>query len=605
MGLIGVEMRNKEILDSWKEISDYLNKKARTCYRWEKELGMPVHRYDKDSCRSKVFAYKSEIDRWLEKKSVDINKKSSFNNKQKISILISGLSFLVIVFTILFPFIKKSLLNHSKNPSIAVMPFENSNLAEYEEYLSVGIANEIVSNLSAVKGMNVIPPVAFAGNNDYLGNADKICKKLNVDYLLKGNIEKNESRMTIYAKIVRLKDGKCIWENKYETGVEEIFFVQQNICLKTSELLNANAAQIPPFSIPKENSYNSQAFDYYLKGKYVLNNIVNNNSDPWKLYYQGKHYRDLGTEEGNDLAIKLFNQAIHIDENFAQAYAGLAQCYSNYVNFNWDFNIKWIDKAEDLLKKAHSMSPDLPEYYSSLIQIYLLKHQAFNERTMILASELAQEGIEKYPDNPRLNSIIGYLYYVKFGEEGDETDFDKALEYKEKSYWMNPLGIQNIAYSELLMLNKEYFKAIDVCNSLLDHDPSLMFKFRLGEIHYYAGNLAESETIFQQFESTLKYKIGSQFYLGMISSSRKEIEKAEMLAQKAKTFAPDFFENKLKMASIYLGIGKKELGFECLDTFFDMESVRNKKYIYYKYIDIDRNFVKFKEEIRRKYYGEK
>ena len=59
------------------------------------------------------------------------------------------------------------------------------------------------------------------------------------------------------------------------------------------------------------------------------------------------------------------------------------------------------------------------------------------------------------------------------------------------------------------------------------------------------------------------------------------------------------------MASLYLGIGKKELGFERLDAFFDIESVRNRKYIYYKYIDIDRNFVKFKEEIRRKYYGEK
>ena len=63
-------MKNKEILDTWKEISQYLGKEIRTCSRWEKELGLPVHRIDESSSKSKVFAYKSEIDRWLEERSL-------------------------------------------------------------------------------------------------------------------------------------------------------------------------------------------------------------------------------------------------------------------------------------------------------------------------------------------------------------------------------------------------------------------------------------------------------------------------------------------------------------------------------------------------------
>jgi hypothetical protein len=56
-------------LDSWKEISKYINRGIRTCQRWEKELGLPVYRIDKISISSRVFAYKSEIDHWFKEKT--------------------------------------------------------------------------------------------------------------------------------------------------------------------------------------------------------------------------------------------------------------------------------------------------------------------------------------------------------------------------------------------------------------------------------------------------------------------------------------------------------------------------------------------------------
>lgn len=52
-------------LDGWKEISRYADRDIRTCQRWEKDLGLPVHRVDNHSLRSKVFSYKSEIDEWF------------------------------------------------------------------------------------------------------------------------------------------------------------------------------------------------------------------------------------------------------------------------------------------------------------------------------------------------------------------------------------------------------------------------------------------------------------------------------------------------------------------------------------------------------------
>ncbi|MFQ5721291.1 MAG: FG-GAP repeat domain-containing protein [Candidatus Aminicenantales bacterium] len=60
-------MKNKHILDSWKEIANYLKRDVRTCQRWEKHFGLPIHRLE-DAPKSRVFAYKEEIDKWLELK---------------------------------------------------------------------------------------------------------------------------------------------------------------------------------------------------------------------------------------------------------------------------------------------------------------------------------------------------------------------------------------------------------------------------------------------------------------------------------------------------------------------------------------------------------
>jgi hypothetical protein len=56
---------DKNLLTSWKEIARYLRRDIRTCLRWEKNFGLPIHRIDPNSERSRVFAYKNELDEWL------------------------------------------------------------------------------------------------------------------------------------------------------------------------------------------------------------------------------------------------------------------------------------------------------------------------------------------------------------------------------------------------------------------------------------------------------------------------------------------------------------------------------------------------------------
>ena len=63
------------ILNSWKEIAAYLERGIRTVQRWERDLGLPVHRIGKGK-RSPVFANVSELNFWLSTVEVDRPSKS-------------------------------------------------------------------------------------------------------------------------------------------------------------------------------------------------------------------------------------------------------------------------------------------------------------------------------------------------------------------------------------------------------------------------------------------------------------------------------------------------------------------------------------------------
>lgn len=597
----GKKVKEEEILDSWKVISQYLDRDIRTCARWEKKLGLPIHRFDNSSSRSKVFAYKSEIDQWLKERAIkiELEKRSLWENKRLIAGLISLSAFLFVIFSFIFLRNWITTSHSPKSLSIAVFPFENHDSSEYEEYFSEGITNEIIHNITRLSELKVVPAKLPAEHIKSSENTRQIAKDLNVDFFLKGRLEKNQDTIRLYVQLIRVKDEQSIWDGKFDGKLEDIFIIQENICNKINEILRIAREQRGILLAKDGRTHDYEALDAYLKGNYILSKLNEESDDPWKLYHQGTYYWGRCTPESNELAINLFNQAVKIDSYFALAYIGLAHCYANYVNLFWDYNKIWLDKAEDLLKKARAISHDLPEYYSTLIEIYLLKESCFDEDTRELAFELAQEGIAKYPNHAQLNSILGYCHFQRFGGEGHEADFEKALLYKEKSFWLNPYAIGNVVYAELLMLDKEFYKAIEVCSIIEKNDPSLMAYFRLGEIYYYLGELNKSENIFKQFENApLGLKIDTLSHLAMIASQREDREKALNIIQEIKHISPEEFivGDYLKLASIYIGIRMKELGYNCLKSFFNQRSVKKIPYIYLKYIDIDKNFDQVREE---------
>lgn len=595
-------MKENDILQSWKDISRYLYRDIRTCHRWERDFGLPIHRIDEKSPRSKVFAYKSEIDQWLKERGNSGNHlaPSVWERKELIIGLTTGLILLALFSGYLY-FFKGSSGSLPSEPTLAVLPFENLKSSEYEEYFSEGLTNEITNSLIRLNKIRVVPAVE---NNQYENipeNLSKIQENLQADYFLIGKIEKGKSDIRVIMSLVRGEDNKNIWSEQFESDLEGIFTLEEDICQKIHEKLSIELDDDSLIHSRGGSTKDYRAYEAYLKGNFVLNKIIEQDDDPWKLYHQGKYYLGRWTQEGNELAISLFNQAIEMDKNYALAYIGLAQCYAHYVNFEWDSKIEWLDKAEALMKNAREISPGIPEYYSTLIEINLLKQDCFNEGDRETPLNLAEEAIQKFPNHPQLNSITGFCYLSRFAEKGDETDFEKALEYKERNFLLNPSGINNIRFAELLLLKKDFFKAKEVCRLIEESDSSLYSKGMLGEIYYYSGDLDKSEEIFRQFDFPLNFRIYSLYFLAMIAAQKGEVEEALGLIQKIETLKPEEYgdyDEEFKLASIYAGLGNKELSYDYLESFFNEEHTKRERYIKTKYLEIDRNFDYIRNEER-------
>jgi len=241
-------MRDKEILHSWKDISEYLGRDRKTCFRWEKELGLPIHRIDQDSLRSKVFAYKSEIDKWLNEKANHIEpKKSPFlERKWVIPGLVSVTALLLIVAAVLYFSYRKHSSPYPADLAIAVFPFENSNFSEHEQYLPEGIRKFISSSLSRINNLRVIPSTVLERNNDSYKELKNISEELKITYFLRVQLEKNENKLRICAQLVKPENNKIIWNMESVDRLENIFSILQDICQGIHTRLNPGIDRLYP-----------------------------------------------------------------------------------------------------------------------------------------------------------------------------------------------------------------------------------------------------------------------------------------------------------------------------------------------------------------------
>ncbi len=190
--------------------------------------------------------------------------------------------------------------------SIAVLPFTNLGGNPANEYLSDGITEGVIGNLSHLPKLRMI---AFGSVLRYKGrpvDAAAMARDLAVDALVVGRVTFRPDGLVVSAELIDARDGSRIWGDQYDATSSAIISVPQEISKEVSDQLRSHLSAEEKSRITKRYTENTEAYDLYLKGR----------------YYSAKY-----TREGYLRALDFLRRAIEKDPDYAPAYAGLAGTY--------------------------------------------------------------------------------------------------------------------------------------------------------------------------------------------------------------------------------------------------------------------------------------
>jgi adenylate cyclase len=200
---------------------------------------------------------------------------------------------------------------HDK-PSIAVLPFDNISGDPDQVYFSDGITEDIITELSRFRSLNVIARnSSFAFRNERI-DVGEIARRLRVQFVLEGSVRRAGNRVRITVQLINAPTGAHLWAERYDRELEDVFAVQDEV-VRTVVATVAGRLEVTGAQIAKRKPPESLvAYDYVLRGLEQLN---------------------LEGEEHNSEALRLFQKAVELDPQYAVGHAYLALAvYVEWMN---------------------------------------------------------------------------------------------------------------------------------------------------------------------------------------------------------------------------------------------------------------------------------
>ena len=253
--------------------------------------------------------------------------------------------------------------------SIAVLYFENLSGVKEDEYFRDGITEDIITELSKIKGMQVFARAAVLPFRDKALTPTLIGQQLNAAFALTGSVRRAGNRLRISAQLFDTQRDFALWSDRYDRELQDVFEVQDEIARKIAEALRITLSPSEQKAIADKPTDNLQAYDLYLRGK---------------------NYARRLTRQDLEFALQMFENAVSLDPNFALAHAAIANACAQY-HYHYDRSTSWLDRAVAASQRASSLSKDAPEVLVAEGWI-LYAEQKFEDASRCVRRAIARKG---------------------------------------------------------------------------------------------------------------------------------------------------------------------------------------------------------------------
>ena len=344
--------------------------------------------------------------------------------------------------------------------SIAVLPFQNESGSADLEYLSDGMAETLISNLSQLPNLDVKARSSVFRYKGKATDAKTIARELNVQAFLNGRVRQRGSDLSLFIELVDAQTEKAIWSQTYNRQLANLVSLQTEIALDVSERLRAKLSNLDAQRLAKNYTTNPEAYQLYLRGN----------------YHVGKR-----TEPEIRKGIAYLEQAVSLDANYALGYAALASAYTTLPNYS---KVSWpevMPKVREATNRALTLDNDLSEAHTMLAFIKGVDgDDAGAEREY-------RRAIELNPNSGLAYHLYGQLLFT-------QGKIEEAIVQQRRAMAVEPVSLViNREYGSKLLWGRKYDEAIAQFKKTIELEPGFASAhYGLAIVYQLKGNYADA-----------------------------------------------------------------------------------------------------------------
>jgi non-specific serine/threonine protein kinase len=350
----------------------------------------------------------------------------------------------------------------SRIRSLAVLPFANLDGDPERDYLCDGISESLINSLAGMPGLRVVSRSSSFRFKEREAGPDEIARELNVAAILMGRVQQRGDRLVVSAELVDATQDAQLWGEQYTRSRDDIVAVHSEITRAISEKLQLRLGTTDEEKLERRSTEDSEAY---------------------RLYLRGRHHWYKRTHEDVRQALELFEAAIDLDPGYAQAWAGVADCYA--VGGGQYLEVPWVEartRSRAAAERALKIDEEIAEAHNTLADTLFYYDWDWEgaEREFKRALEL----------NP--NYAIGYAWYSEY--LATMKRFDEAIAATERARELDPLSpVMTHALASALFAAGRYEEVIPLELRVIEEMPDYpMSHLLLADAYWFLGRLDES-----------------------------------------------------------------------------------------------------------------
>ena len=439
----------------------------------------------------------------------------------------------VCVFIVLLAIGIYFLARPNKSPeSIAVLPFANLSADPNTDFVSEGLTDGLLNDLSELPNLAVMSRSSVYHYQGKDIDAQAAGKKLNVQVVLTGRVMVHDDALSVDVELVDVRNNTHIWGGQYREKLTNLLALQYLISKDTSEKLRLRLTGEQHRRLAKRYSEDNEAYQLYLRGRFQLNKR---------------------TPEEVKKAIAYFNQAIAKDPVFALAYAGLADAYDILGDYSYLPPNEALPSAKLAAQKALEIDDTLAEAHTSLA------HVKMYDLEWLGAQQEFKRAIELNPNYSTARQWYANCL-MALGKK------EEALAQIRQAFRVDSLSLNiNEALGFHMYLMRDYAGAIEQQFRTLELDPSFVPAHIALGITYLQK--ARYEDALNEFQKAITLSGGSTDSIGQLAQayalSGKRPEALKILHNLVE-ISKRSYVSPYNMALIYTDLGDKDLAFDWL-----------------------------------------